>query len=120
MRGVTLTAHPLTVYPFSFLLSHFSVPTAPADCPPETGATSEAEGVDGYRLSFRYRLLFVSRRIRRNSFHLVVSLRWRWNPQKGTRFTVPAWRGVPLLAHPLHAHRLIADFHANIHIIYNI
>ena len=28
--------------------------TALAYCPPETGATSEAEGVDGYRLRLRF------------------------------------------------------------------
>ena len=54
--------------------------------------------------------VFVSHRIHRNhrtSFHLVVSSRWRWNPRKGTRFTVPAMRGVTLTAHPLTAHRLV-------------
>ena len=28
--------------------------TAPADCPPETGGTSEAEGVDVFRLSVHH------------------------------------------------------------------
>ena len=73
-------------------------------------ATSEAEGVDGYRLRLRYRLLShaKSAEIRRITSPLVVSSRWRWNPQNGTRFTVPAMRGVPLTAHPLTAHRLDA------------
>ena len=30
MRGVPLTAHPLHAHRLSFLISHFSVPTAPA------------------------------------------------------------------------------------------
>ena len=39
--------------------------TAPANCPPETGGTSAAEGVDSHR--YRNRLNYTAHRLRRKA-----------------------------------------------------
>ena len=111
MRSVPLTAHPLTVYPFSILLSYFSFLRShrASYCPSETGGRAKRRGWMVIVFVIVYVFLYLTQTAQNTQNYLSLSRQFTLALESAdfvAGFATTAMRGVPLTAHPLHVHRL--------------